>query len=393
MLKTKLCSAAIVVLAGMLCSLLAWAEPPVVLDHQEPAPLSGFANEIVPNFAPGEDGESVWSVTMPSLAGQDGADPDNIGEAPLPASWQRIGGGAWTRQWSRMPNRLFQINYIHRQASGQALITLRANLSNLDLYLWQRVNNRLVLVGRSLNLTSNENIRFNAVLGRSYLIGIYYRSGFTGTYPARVDIYRWAATAGCPTQPISWGGDNCRGQAVAGSIGTVRELRHNAGGYTGTIRVQCNAQRRWVLQPGTRWTCTQTGGDLNPALVEASILRQTNTFRRNNQRTQLVRDARLDAIARGYALRIARDGWWRHHDIQTRFAQGRRIGYGPMGENEAKASYRSLTNDAWGSLFYNQWLNSPPHRGAMLDSRFTHIGIGFVRSGNMTAAVQFFGGR
>ncbi len=242
------------------------------------------------------------------------------------------------------------------------------------------------------------------ILFRYYGVSDYFLATFEGHFFWIVGVEiihlgtvdEWLAhvpsEAGCPSARISWSNGQCESSVPSTAHDLTHYLTNQRSGFTGSIVVRCN-DGEWVGHSGG--DCNPTGsGDVTTEGIEREIFNQTNDNRRNYQRSALSRDPQLDQIARNYAMQIARDGKWGHWNIQARFDQGFALGYNMLGENEWKGTNISeSTNYAFGSRVVNAWMNSQGHRENILKTEFTHIGVGFAKVGNETAAVQFFGRR
>jgi len=111
-----------------------------------------------------------------------------------------------------------------------------------------------------------------------------------------------------------------------------------------------------------------------PVQVEERILRLLNEARAEARVGTVVADDVLASIARAHSLDMADHGFFGHVSPTTggpgdRLQQaGLRLA--SYGENLARAS---SAREAFATL-----MDSPAHRGSMLDPHFTHVGIGAV---------------
>lgn len=115
------------------------------------------------------------------------------------------------------------------------------------------------------------------------------------------------------------------------------------------------------------------------AAYEAEVVRLVNVERAKQGLAPLIQDWQLSRVAR-YKSQDMRDlGYFSHtsptygspFDMMRSFG----ISYRTAGENIAKG-YQSP------EAVVNGWMNSPGHRANILNSSYTHIGVGYVASGN-----------
>jgi uncharacterized protein YkwD len=67
--------------------------------------------------------------------------------------------------------------------------------------------------------------------------------------------------------------------------------------------------------------------------------------------------------------------------------QDNNVAYSAAGENIA---YISSPSSASPDLFFNMWMNSDAHRANILNSNFTHVGIGISSNNEKIIAVLVF---
>ncbi|MBO7195944.1 MAG: SafA/ExsA family spore coat assembly protein [Clostridia bacterium] len=112
---------------------------------------------------------------------------------------------------------------------------------------------------------------------------------------------------------------------------------------------------------------------------EAEVVSLINEIRKNNGLKPLVQDWQLTRVARYKSQDMKDLGYFSHtsptygspFDMMRSFG----ISYRTAGENIAKG-YQSP------QAVVNAWMNSPGHRANILNSSYTHIGVGYVSSGN-----------
>ena len=112
---------------------------------------------------------------------------------------------------------------------------------------------------------------------------------------------------------------------------------------------------------------------------EAEVVRLVNDIRQKNGLKPLAQDWQLSRVARYKSEDMRKLGYFSHtsptygspFDMMRSFG----ISYRSAGENIAKG-YKTP------EAVVNGWMNSPGHRANILNSTYTHIGVGYVASGN-----------
>ncbi len=128
--------------------------------------------------------------------------------------------------------------------------------------------------------------------------------------------------------------------------------------------------------------------------AETAILESTNQQRAKLGLVPLKLDLRLRAAARLHALDMATRNYFSHNSNKTGFeTPSKRVNQAGIlelgiGENIAFNEVPSVES---ASKLMVQWMNSPPHRAAILNPEFTHIGVGvYRRADGRTYGVQDF---
>ncbi len=124
-----------------------------------------------------------------------------------------------------------------------------------------------------------------------------------------------------------------------------------------------------------------------------TVLRGTNDYRIANGTERLVHDPRLSAVAQAWAERMASDfagsgnmdSAFRHNpDMSSQVPTG----WQAVGENIAVNGGYSQPYDR----LLAQWRESPGHKANMLNTRWTHVGVGtYQDDSGLTWGVQVFG--
>ncbi len=124
-----------------------------------------------------------------------------------------------------------------------------------------------------------------------------------------------------------------------------------------------------------------------------TVLRGTNDYRKLNGVDRLVHDPRMSAVAQAWAERMAAD-YASSGDLNAAFRHNPNMstqvpsGWESVGENIAMNGGYSQPYDR----LLAQWRLSPGHNANMLNSRWTHIGIGTYQDDTgRTWGVQVFG--
>ena len=112
---------------------------------------------------------------------------------------------------------------------------------------------------------------------------------------------------------------------------------------------------------------------------EAEVVRLVNEIRQQNGLKPLTQDWQLSRVARYKSEDMRKLGYFSHTSptYGSPFEMMRSFGisYRSAGENIAKG-YKTP------EAVVNGWMNSSGHRANILNSTYTHIGVGYVASGN-----------
>ena len=132
-----------------------------------------------------------------------------------------------------------------------------------------------------------------------------------------------------------------------------------------------------LIYPGQLITIPSV--DSTVSAYEAEVVRLVNVERRKNGLSELTHDWQLSRVAR-YKSQDMKDKNYFSHTSPTygspfQMMKSFGISYKSAGENIAKgyASPKAVVEG---------WINSPGHRANILNSSFTHIGVGYVAGGN-----------
>ncbi len=112
---------------------------------------------------------------------------------------------------------------------------------------------------------------------------------------------------------------------------------------------------------------------------EAEVVRLVNEIRAENGLKPLTQDWQLSRVARYKSQDMKDLGYFSHtsptYGSPFEMMKSFGISYRSAGENIAKG-YSSP------QAVVNAWMNSPGHRANILNPSYTHIGVGYVVSGN-----------
>lgn len=137
------------------------------------------------------------------------------------------------------------------------------------------------------------------------------------------------------------------------------------------------------------------GARLNIKHLENAILQKTNFERESVGLNPLKFDAGLADVARYHSANMAKHDFFDHTDHEDMKVGDRakaiypQLLFNSIGENLA-----SVTNAKDVETIISEavtgWMNSPGHRENILNSRFSHLGIGIVRDGKKVLITQVF---
>lgn len=128
--------------------------------------------------------------------------------------------------------------------------------------------------------------------------------------------------------------------------------------------------------------------DASVSAFESEVVRLVNEIRVQNGLSKLTYDWELSRVARYKSQDMSDLGYFSHtsptYGSPFNMMKSFGISYRTAGENIAKGY---ISPEA----VVNAWMNSPGHKANILNSSYTHIGVGYVASGNHWT--QMFVGR
>ena len=112
---------------------------------------------------------------------------------------------------------------------------------------------------------------------------------------------------------------------------------------------------------------------------EGEVVRLVNEIRKSHGLQPLIQDWQLSRVARYKSEDMQKNNYFSHtsptYGSPFNMMKSFGISYKTAGENIAKG-YSSP------KAVVDAWMNSPGHRANILNSSYTHIGVGYVASGN-----------
>jgi hypothetical protein len=122
------------------------------------------------------------------------------------------------------------------------------------------------------------------------------------------------------------------------------------------------------------------------------IFEQTNSERISRGLVELALDKDLQRLAADYSRRMCAEGFFDHRDPDGLLVQDRLQQKYPglihcgVGENLFMSDRSSNSNNP--DYIVRRWLASPEHRKNLLDTEFTHMGVGIYRNGSKLYVTQ-----
>ena len=133
--------------------------------------------------------------------------------------------------------------------------------------------------------------------------------------------------------------------------------------------------------------------------LEAEIAAQANAYRQSKGVQPLQSSPLLQKAARAQAIDMMLNGYVGHkastgHEFDSRMraflALGNPFTMPQMAENAARETQKGEADAAKAQRLFQQWVESRPHRKALLNSGYKFVSTGVVQRGNKIWAVQIF---
>lgn len=123
---------------------------------------------------------------------------------------------------------------------------------------------------------------------------------------------------------------------------------------------------------------TASAASADPAASEAAFFSHVNGVRASEGKPPLAHDTQASDVARAWSAEMARTNQLSHNPNLKSQVQGWKM----LGENVGTGSDVALVTQALE--------NSPPHRANMVNSAFTHLGVGVVEVGGTVWVTEVF---
>jgi uncharacterized protein YkwD len=131
--------------------------------------------------------------------------------------------------------------------------------------------------------------------------------------------------------------------------------------------------------------------------LEAQLVAKANSFRGSKRVKPLQASKQLQLAARAHATDMMLNNFVGHRSSHGQQFDARMSAFlgGPMmlpkmGENAARDTQKGEADAGKASRLFQQWVDSAPHRKALLNSGYRYVSTGVVQRGNKIYAVQIF---
>ena len=149
-------------------------------------------------------------------------------------------------------------------------------------------------------------------------------------------------------------------------------------GLSEIINANTHIKNPSLIYPGQKITIAQK--DTTASSYEKEVIRLVNEIRAKNGLGTLKEDWELSRVARYKSEDMKNNNYFSHtsptygspFDMMKKFG----ISYRGAAENIAKGQKTPQE-------VVNAWMNSSGHRANILNKNYTHIGVGYVKSGNI----------
>lgn len=157
--------------------------------------------------------------------------------------------------------------------------------------------------------------------------------------------------------------------------------------------------RETYVQFATRMGSKAPGGTTYRADLEGQLLAGINRFRVSKGKKPLAASNTFRMAARAHAADMALNNFVGHrssHGEEFSSRMSALLGGGMMmtmphlAENAARDSKAEGGTGERAQRLVQQWIDSPPHRKAMINGSFKHVSTGVVERGGKAYAVQIF---
>jgi len=169
-------------------------------------------------------------------------------------------------------------------------------------------------------------------------------------------------------------------------ISSVQPNRRNGAPYIATTTVSTTSSGTPSVTISPSAPQVVKGQNSFASQIEAAIFSLTNAERRNHNLPPLIADPVLAQIARAHSSDMLVHHYFNHTDLagcdlSCRFAAGG-YSYWSIGENIHTMSGYNVSASESAAHIVHDWMNSPGHRANILNTTFTHTGIGVAVEGS-----------
>ena len=148
-----------------------------------------------------------------------------------------------------------------------------------------------------------------------------------------------------------------------------------------------------------RLNASPPAGSMYRPDLEEQLVALANAFRAEEGKKPLTTDPAFHAAARAHAADMMINNFMGHRastgqDFESRMSAlvGDVTKYPTLGENAARDTQKTPVDAAKAKALFTQWVNSRPHRKALLSRDYRFVSTGVIQRGNKIWAVQIFFG-
>lgn len=131
--------------------------------------------------------------------------------------------------------------------------------------------------------------------------------------------------------------------------------------------------------------------------LEAQLLALANGYRASEGKEPLTADDTFQHAARAHAADMMSHNFMGHKssgglglDSRMRVFVDDITRFPSLGENAARDTQKTPVDEAKARALFQQWVNSPPHRKALLNRSYRFVSTGVIQRGNSIWGVQVF---
>ena len=148
-------------------------------------------------------------------------------------------------------------------------------------------------------------------------------------------------------------------------------------GLSEIINANTHIKNPSLIYPGQKITIPQK--DTTASSYEKEVIRLVNEIRAKNSLGTLKEDWELSRVARYKSEDMKNNNYFSHTSptYGSPFDMMKKLGISYRGAAENIAKGQKTPQEV-----VNAWMNSSGHRANILNKNYTHIGVGYVKSGN-----------